>query len=94
MSRQKVDALLRTLRHFGAAVSGDNPWEVDTHQSGIKLLGRLDEAESNLEITVIDKDWYVPCLTIWRKLDQLMKCAQAMTDGEIAAIEYPLGDAF
>ena len=87
MSRQKVDVLLRALRHFGAAVSGDNPWEVDAHQSGVKLRGRLNEAESSLEITVVDRDWYVLCLTIWRKLDQLMLRAQATTDGELAATE-------
>jgi hypothetical protein len=87
MSRQKVDALLRALRHYGAAVSGDNPWEVDTRQSGVKLRGRLDEAGSSLEITVVDRDWYVPCWTIWRRLDQLILRAQAITNGELAATE-------
>ena len=43
MDRGKVDALLRALRQNGAAVSGDNPWEVDTHLSGVKLRGRLNE---------------------------------------------------
>ena len=83
MDRGKVDALLRALRQNGAAVSGDNPWEVDTHQSGVKLRGRLNEGASNLEVTVVDRDWYVPCSIVWRKIDELVHCARAMADVEI-----------
>jgi len=83
IDRGKVDALLRALRQNGAAVSGDNPWEVDTHQSGVKLRGRLNEGASNLEVTVVDRDWYVPCSMVGRKIDELVHCARAMADVEI-----------
>ena len=83
ITRQKVDVMLRALQDNGAAISGDNPWEVDTHQSGVKLRGRLNEGASNLEVTVVDRDWYVPCSMVWRKIDELVHCARAMADVEI-----------
>jgi hypothetical protein len=83
MDRGKVDALLRALRQNGAAVSGDNPWEVDTHLSGVKLRGRLNEDASNLEVTVVDRDWYVPCSMVWQKIDELVHCALAMAVLEV-----------
>ncbi len=83
INRQKVDALLRALRDGGAAVSGDNPWEVDTHESGVKLRGRLNEDASNLEVTVVDRDWYVPCSMVWHKIDELVHRTQAMAGAEV-----------
>ena len=82
IDRERVDALLRALRRNGAAVSGDNPWEVDTHQSGVKLRGRLNEAASSLDVIVVDRDWYVPSSMVWHLIDQLVHQTQAMADGE------------
>jgi len=64
INRQKADMPLRELHHCGATVSGDNPWEADTHRSGVKLRGQLKEAASKLEVTVVGRDWYVPCSMI------------------------------
>jgi hypothetical protein len=83
IDRGNVDELLRALRQNGAAVSGDNPWEVDTHLSGVKLRGRLNEGASNLEVTVVDRDWYVPCSMVWQKIDELVHRARAMTVLEV-----------
>ena len=77
IDRHKVDFMLTSLRQSGATVSGDNPWEVDTHQSGIRLMGQLDEGASILEITLVDRDWYVPCSMVWQKLDELVRDLQA-----------------
>ncbi len=87
ITRQKVDVILRALQDEGGAISGDNPWEVDTHQSGVKLRGRFNEAASSLEVTITGRDWYVPCSMVWRKIDALMCCIQGLPDGEIAAMQ-------
>lgn len=86
IDREKVDVMLRALRESGAFVSGNNPWEVNTNQSGVRLKGRLNEADSTLEVTVVARDWYVPCVTVWQKLDELVRSARAIADTEVAAI--------
>ncbi len=86
IDRQRVDVMLKALQDGGAAVSGKNPWEVDTRQSGVKLRGRFNEAASSLEVAVVDRDWYVPCSTVWRQIDELMCRIQALPDEEIAAM--------
>jgi len=78
--------MLRALQNNGAVISGDNPWEIDTRQSGVKLRGQLNEAESNLEVTVVGRDWYVPCSMVWQKIDGLMHHIQAVPEVEIAVI--------
>jgi hypothetical protein len=86
VDRQKVDTLLGELRRWGAAVSGDNPWDVDTRRYGVKLRGRLNEAASKLEVTIVERDWHVPCSMIWRNIDDLVRRAQATQDVEIEEI--------
>jgi hypothetical protein len=83
ITMQKVDVMLRALQNNGAAISGDNPWEVDTHQSGVKLRGQLNEAASNIEITVVDRNWYVSCSMVWQQIDELMHRIQALPDVEM-----------
>jgi hypothetical protein len=89
ISRQKVDAILRILKDNGATVSGQNPWEVNTHQAGVRLQGRLNEAGSSLEVRVVDSDWYVSYSMVWQKIDELIRPVQAIHDREIAAISEP-----
>jgi hypothetical protein len=36
-TQTKIDAALKALKDNGAAVSGNNPWNVDPHQHGVKL---------------------------------------------------------
>lgn len=86
ITRQKIDAMLKALKDSGAVISGDNPWEIDTRQSGVKLRGRFNEAESKLEVTVLGRDWYVPRSMVWQQIDVLMRHVQALPDVEIAAI--------
>lgn len=86
ITMQKVDAMLRALQDNGAVISGDNPWEIDTRQSGVKLRGQLNEAESSLEVTVVDRCWYVSCSMVWRKIDGLMHHIQAVPEAETTAI--------
>ena len=86
ITRQEVDTLLRELRCWGAAVSGDNPWDVDTHRSGVRLRGRLNEAAAKLEVTIVGKDWYVTDSMIWRNIDELVHRTEATLDAGIAEI--------
>jgi hypothetical protein len=90
ITRKKVDVMLRALQSDGAAISGDNPWEVDTHRSGVKLRGQLNETASYLEVTVVDRDWYVPCSMVWQQIDALMRRVQTLPDVEIVAAQWDM----
>lgn len=74
----QVGEMLRALRENGATVAGTNPWEVNTHQHGVRLRGKFHEATSKLEVAVIDRAWYVSFSMIWQKIDGLMSEIRAM----------------
>ena len=46
--RQSVNAMLDELRKNGAKITGNNPWFIDTRQSGVKLRGEWSEDASSL----------------------------------------------
>ena len=70
--RQSVDAMLNELMKNGAKITGNNPWFIDTLQSGVKLRGEWSEDASTLSVTLIGKEWYVPSLRIWETIEPLM----------------------
>ena len=70
--RQSVDAMLNELMKNGAKITGNNPWFVDTLQSGVKLRGEWSEDASTLSVTLIGKEWYVPSSRIWETIEPLM----------------------
>ncbi|WP_420266651.1 hypothetical protein [Candidatus Magnetominusculus dajiuhuensis] len=74
ITREKVDFILQKLGEGKADVSGDadGPWDVDTHNSGVKLKCEWDEANAQMAITVTDKKKLVPCVMVWQKIDHLM----------------------
>jgi len=76
IDQEKINAILAELKKGGATVTGENPWDVDTHKSGVKLQGSWDSATAILTIIVTDKSWYVPCCEIWDTIDQLNKQIQ------------------
>ncbi len=93
IDRAKIDEILDALKKNGCTVTGDNPWDVDTHKYGIKLRGTWDEKTSTLCIIVTDKDWYVPCSKIWDYIDPLIHNIQApltvAADGKCGKHCYP-----
>jgi hypothetical protein len=90
INRQQVDAMLKALRKNGAAVFGDNPWEVDSHQSGVRLRGRLNEVTSDLEVSILGRDWYVPSSMVWQKIDELIHYIRTTPEAEMEFIKLSL----
>jgi len=72
INRAKVDAILKTLTAHGSAVTGSNPWTIDTQKHGVRLEGSWKEETAVLDITVTRADWYVPSKTLWENIDSLM----------------------
>lgn len=65
-------------------VSGNNPWDIDTHKHGVKLQGTWDQQSSTLSVIVTDKDWYVPCSKIWETIDSLINHISGLSAAELA----------
>jgi len=85
LTKEKVDAIIKELKNRGITLTGDNPWEADTHQSGVKLKGEYSEATMMLTVTITDCNWYVPGSLIWAKIDPLMRHILGMSDEELKA---------
>ncbi len=73
ISREKVEAILGELTARGAAVTGNNPWAVETQKHGVLLRGEWNEATLTLAITITGADWYVPRKAAWETIDSLMR---------------------
>lgn len=85
ITQAKIDAILEALRSNGSTVTGSNPWNVDTHNNGVKLQGSWNQGTSTLSIIVTDKNWYVPCSKIWDTIDPLIRHIQGLADTELAS---------
>ncbi|MBF0456840.1 MAG: hypothetical protein HQK99_02985 [Nitrospirae bacterium] len=83
ITKQKVDEILQALRSDGAVITGNNPWDVDTKHSGVKLKGEWTEATLTLNITVTDSAFYAPCQKIWDKIDNMMHHIQGLPDSAL-----------
>ena len=84
IDKKKIELILQGLKDAGATVTGNNPWAVDLHKYGIKLRGTWDELKSILTIIVTAKKSYVPCKSIWGKIDELIHHISGLTSEEIA----------
>lgn len=82
----RINAILAALRQSGSTVTGNNPWNVDTHNHGVKLQGSWNQGTSVLSIIVTDKAWYVPCSKIWDTIDPLIRHVPQLADDELAAL--------
>ncbi len=71
------NTLLAKLNSEGMAVTGNNPWNVDTRQRGVKLRAVWDPKRQALKLIVTaGKGGYfglVTCEEIWKKIDPIMK---------------------
>jgi hypothetical protein len=79
INRSAIEVILNDLCAHGSIVTGSNPWHVDTRQHGVRLRGDWIEAASQLTITVIDADWYVPRRKIWENIQPLIALVQKST---------------
>ena len=70
---QKKDALLAKLHGAGMAVTGDNPWNVDTHTADVKLRAVWDPGAQVLKLVVTSSAAWAPCSAIWAQLDPTVK---------------------
>lgn len=74
---QIKNTLLSKLHAEGMAVTGDNPWNIDTQQYDVKLRAVWDPKAQVLKLIVTaGKGGYfglVTCDEIWKKIDPIMK---------------------
>jgi hypothetical protein len=73
VSARIKDALLAKLRSSGMNVSGENPWEIDTHEHGVMLRAVWDPSTQVLHLIVTSSDFGVPCFLIWGKIEPILK---------------------
>ena len=86
IGERKIGQIITELKNHGNTVTGDNPWDVDVGQHGVKLQGTWDEASSALRIIVTAKNWYVPCGKIWEQIDPLMQHVEGTEESELASV--------
>jgi hypothetical protein len=84
ITQAKIDAIMDALKKNGATITGNNPWDVDTHNNGVKLRGTWNSANLTLSIIVTDKNWYVPCSKIWDTIDPLINHISGLSDKDVA----------
>ena len=73
----------RNAKDAYATVTGDNPWDVDTHKYGVKLRARWDESSLELSVIVTDKSFLAPCKKIWEYIDDVIHHIQEIPEAEI-----------
>jgi hypothetical protein len=77
VTAQVKDALLARLHGEGMAVSGDNPWDIDTRSYGVKLRAVWDSSTSELRLIVTSGEGgalgLVTCSAIWGKIDPVLR---------------------
>jgi hypothetical protein len=65
VTSQKKDTLLAKLHGEGMTVTGDNPWDIDTHTAEVKLRAAWDSKMLVLKLIVASSAIYAPCSVIW-----------------------------
>lgn len=74
---QITKALLAKLHAEGMTVTGDNPWNIDTHEYDVKLRAVWDPKAQVLKLIVTAGEGgyfgLVTCNEIWKKIDPIMK---------------------
>jgi hypothetical protein len=83
VSPQIRDALLAKLHGKGMTVTGNNPWDIDTGEHGVKLSALWDSREQTLKLVVTAGKGgpfvlgvglgVVTCDKIWAEIDPILK---------------------
>jgi hypothetical protein len=73
---QVKDALLSKLHGEGMTVTGDNPWDIDTHKYDVKLRAVWDPHALALKLIVTSGEGgyggLVTCSAIWAEIDPIL----------------------
>ena len=72
-TQERINKLLDELKKLGFTVTGSNPWDVDTHNHGVKLRGQWNASTGDLSVIVTDKSWIVSCSMVWGKIDPILE---------------------
>lgn len=73
VTSQIKDTLLRKLHAEGMTVTGDDPWDIDTQISGVKLRAVWDPKRQVLKLIVTASSLLVPCGVIWQRIDGALR---------------------
>lgn len=73
VTAQIRDVLLTKLHGEGMAVTGDNPWNIDTHLADVKLRAAWNPKTQTLKLIVLAQAPYVSCDMIWERIDPKVK---------------------
>jgi outer membrane biosynthesis protein TonB len=73
VTAQKKDALLAKLHGEGMVVTGDNPWDIDTHQADVKLRAVWDPKAQVLKLIVVSSAAWAPCSAIWERIEPKLR---------------------
>ena len=76
ITRLKIDMMFKALATHGAAITGSNPWDIDTRRHGVILRAEWDEAASILALSVANRSWYVSSAKVWDHVEPLMRTVQ------------------
>jgi hypothetical protein len=76
ITRLKIDMMFKALATHGAAITGSNPWDIDTHKHGVILRAEWNEAASILALSVANRSWYVSSAKVWDHVEPLMRTVQ------------------
>lgn len=72
ISQEKINMALAALRKYGATITGNNPWTVDTHNFGVKITASWTQKTQTLDLTVTDTDGTISCSMIWNYLNNII----------------------
>jgi hypothetical protein len=73
VTAQKRDALLARLHAEGMDVTGNNPWNIETHQAEVKLRAAWDPKAQVLKLIVVSSADWAPCAVIWTRIEPKLR---------------------
>jgi hypothetical protein len=68
-----IQAITAALQQGGAIITGNNPWDVDTRQHGVKLRGTWDPSSQILVVEIIDSAFLAPCSRVVSAVDTQLR---------------------
>jgi hypothetical protein len=100
VSKYKIDYLRSQLADGGATITGNNPWNVNTHRSApfsttnVLLRASWNEGEQVLTVEITDKPNIASCNRVWSEIESQIQTVLAMKDPEVTRpAPTPVGKA-
>ena len=72
INKTKIEMMFKELSDRGAAVTGQNPWDINTYYHGVILRAEWNEAASILAVSVTHSNWYISRETVCNQIDSLI----------------------